>query len=71
MRELFLHFVANHGEAITGGISALAIASIITMPAKAPLISEENRLQELWTWFRDTLQTAIPAARHSAAKTNP
>ena len=68
----FLTVISNHGEAITGAVSALTIAAIIQMPNKAPLLRAEHPLQEVWTWMRDTLQTAIPAARHSAsAKQNP
>lgn len=48
-----------------GFLEALSIAAIVTMPRKAPLIHEDHPLQELWNWFRDTLQTAVPAARHN------
>jgi predicted NBD/HSP70 family sugar kinase len=39
-------------------IGALAIASVVTMPEMIP-----QSAQDLWTWFRNALQTAVPAAR--------
>lgn len=44
-------------------IGGLAVAGVCTMPAKCPLLSQDNPLQEVWTWLRDALQTAVPAAR--------
>lgn len=70
VQQAILDVVHTHGEAITGAVTALCIAGIITMPPKAPLLAADNRLQEVWAWLRDTLQTAVPAARH-APKINP
>lgn len=41
-------------------ISALAIATVVTMP---PIIPKS--LQDWWTWMRNSLQTAVPAARNA------
>jgi hypothetical protein len=38
--------------------SALSIAIVCAMPEKIP-----SSFQELWTWLRNSLQTAVPAAR--------
>ena len=56
------HIVKNLPEYITF-FGALFIAAVCTMPKKMPLVPEDNKIQELWTWFRDSLQTAVPAAR--------
>jgi len=51
---------------IFGG--AVAIASVCMMPKNRP-----KSIDDWWTWFRDTLQTAVPAARaqreHSLTET--
>lgn len=52
-------------------ITALAIATVVTMPRKAPLLREDHPLQEVWAWFRDALQTAVPAARNHQAPQQP
>ena len=52
-------------------IGGLTVAAIVTMPIKAPLIPAESRLQELWTWLRDALQTAVPAARVNHYQVTP
>ena len=51
------HLLKNFPEYLTLG-SALSIAWVCTWPEKIPASS-----QEWWAWFRDTFQTAIPAAR--------
>ena len=51
------HIARNVPEYITF-IGALAIAAVCTMPANPPI-----SFRELWSWLRDTLQTAVPAAR--------
>jgi hypothetical protein len=42
------------------GLSVLFVAGVCVMPPAFP-----KSFQEWWTWLRDTLQTAIPAARHA------
>lgn len=56
------HVARNLPEYITF-IGALAIAAVCTMPKKMPFVNEDSKWQELWGWFRDSLQTAVPAAR--------
>ena len=57
--------IALHLETVFEvGSGALCIAVIHTWPARIP-----SRLQDWWTWAREALQTAIPAAR--AAGPNP
>lgn len=58
-------------EAYLGIFSAVCIASVCTMPEKCVFIVGEpdtwwkKLIQQLWTWVRNTLQTAVPAARAS------
>jgi len=52
----------NVPEYLTFG-AALLVAGVCTMPQKMPLVPSDSRVQELWTWMRDALQTAVPAAR--------
>lgn len=58
------HIVKNW-EAYAAAISAICIAGVCMMPEKIPAT-----FQEWWTWFRDTLQTAVPAARAQRANGN-
>lgn len=53
------HHFSHHLIEYMTFLSALAIAGVCTMPAKIPAT-----LQEWWTWMRDSLQTAVPAARN-------
>jgi hypothetical protein len=53
------HIVRNEEEYITLA-TALGIATIIKMPPQIP-----KTFQDWWTWIRDALQTATPAARAS------
>jgi hypothetical protein len=59
----FWHAVAGNIQrnwgAYTAVISMLFVAAVGTAPPKIP-----KSLQDLWTWAREALQTAIPAARH-------
>jgi len=43
---------------IDAGVGALVMATILSMPEKIP-----TRLQEFWTWMRDSLQSAVPNRR--------
>ena len=52
------HLIANW-EGYMALFSAICIASVCMMPEKIP-----SSFQDWWTWLRNTLQTAIPAARH-------
>lgn len=56
------HILKNMPEYVIG-ISALSIATVVTMP---PLIPKS--LQDWWNWIRNALQTAIPAARSAREK---
>jgi hypothetical protein len=60
-----ISFLAAHDVAVCSIASVLAAAFIHTMPAKFP-----GSLQEMWSWVRDGLQTAIPA-RRTEAPANP
>lgn len=55
------HIARNLPEYLTF-LGALAIASVCTMPEKIPY-PLPSVLQDWWTWVRDALQTAVPAAR--------
>lgn len=59
----FWHVVIRHLEHhvafYSASASALFVAGVCTMPSALP-----RTLQEWWTWIREALQTAIPAARH-------
>jgi hypothetical protein len=47
--------VATHLPEVEAVVAALLIAGIFAIPEKIP-----TSLQEWWTWFRDTLQGAVP-----------
>ena len=51
------HIARNIPEYITF-IAALFVAGVCCMPATRP-----KGIDDWWTWLRDTLQTAVPAAR--------
>jgi hypothetical protein len=51
------HLTAN-AEAYLALASAIVIASVCTMPENPPAT-----FRDLWAWLRNTLQTAVPAAR--------
>lgn len=59
------HVMRNLPEYLTF-VGALAIASVVTMPKMIP-----TSIQDLWTWLRDALQTAVPAARHQNQNPTP
>ena len=68
MRE---HFIQHLPEYLTT-LGLLAVAFVCTMPQKMPGFPSDHPIQEWWTWLRDGLQTAVPAARarneqHSSA----
>ncbi|HEX5426668.1 MAG TPA: hypothetical protein VFW94_24360 [Candidatus Acidoferrales bacterium] len=52
------HFIAENFNYILSGIGLLLAAAVMSMPDNIP-----NNLQDLWTWARETLQTAIPVKR--------
>ena len=62
----------NAGTYITGFISIcslLLVAFIGSMPPQIP-----KSMQDMWTWMRETLQTATPinrVAQHGAMGVNP
>jgi len=51
------HLTRNVPEYITL-CSAIVIAGVCMMPKNRP-----KTIDDWWTWMRDTLQTAVPAAR--------
>lgn len=57
-----LHAIQEHltknAEAYIAAVGALFVAGVCAMPAKIP-----GSIQEFWTWLRDSLQIAVPAAR--------
>ena len=57
--HLILGNIERNWADYTAGLSVLFVAGVCVMPPKFP-----KSFQEWWTWLRDTLQTAIPAARH-------
>lgn len=61
--EIVQHHITSNLPEYLIFVSALAVASVCTMPKKCPLLPEDHPLQEIWTWMRDSLQTAVPAAR--------
>lgn len=58
------HLLRNFPEYLIF-LSALSIAAVVTMPELIP-----KSLQDWWTWFRNALQTAVPAARNHQNPTN-
>jgi hypothetical protein len=83
MHETAIQIVQSHIERnipeYIAFIVAFGIAAVCTMPEKCPLIvgpvdtPVKQAIQDLWAWFRNALQTAIPAARNSngAHPSNP
>jgi hypothetical protein len=66
LEALRQHFIQHLPEYLTT-LGVLFVAFVCTMPANLP-----QTLQDWWTWCRDGLQTAVPAARarqeqHSSA----
>ena len=59
----------EHWQIYTTAGTALFVAGVCTMPQKMPMVRANHPIQEIWTWVRDSLQTAVPAAR--AAHANP
>ena len=70
------HIARNVPEYITF-VGALAIAAVCTMPEKCVFIVGEINtgwkllVQQLWSWMRNTLQTAVPAAQANHPKPTP
>lgn len=59
------HIMRNLPEYLTF-VGAVAIASVVTMPRAIP-----RSIDDLWTWMRDALQTAVPAARNHQNPNQP
>lgn len=57
-------FLLDHLTAESATLSVLGVAAVCTMPPEPPGVFSYFFGQATWTWLRDTLQTAIPAARH-------
>jgi hypothetical protein len=49
-----------HWKAYSAAGVALFVAGVCCMPPNRP-----RSLDDWWTWIRDSLQTAVPAARHA------
>ena len=67
--QLLEQHIEKNWEIYTAFASAVTIAAVCTMPETFP-----KTIQEWWSWARNSLQTAVPAARaaHSgAAPQNP
>ena len=64
--QVAAHFAAQNFKLILGGLGLLAGAAVMAMPEKIPA-----NLQDLWTWTRETLQTAIPAKRPMTHNSSP
>lgn len=56
--EVLQHHIAMNVPEYVTLFSAICIAAVCSMPKNIP-----TSFGELWTWMRDTLQTAVPAAR--------
>ncbi len=67
--EALRQHVTQHLPDYLAVVSLLGVAFICTMPQICPFIRGEidtpfkRMVQALWTWLRDGLQTATPAAR--------
>jgi hypothetical protein len=55
---VILRDILAHLTSIGVSCGVVLIALIHTMPAEPP-----TSFRQMWSWFRDTLQTAIPASR--------
>jgi hypothetical protein len=78
VREIVEHHLARNIPEYLTFAGALAIAAVCTMPEKCPVIIGpvdtpiKQMIQDLWAWFRNAIQTAIPAARGNRPATgNP
>lgn len=63
------HFAAQHLNYVLDVLGLLAVAAVMAMPDKIPA-----SLQDVWTWARETLQTAIPVKRpmqHNSSSAEP
>ena len=61
--DALLNHLSVHWRIYTTAGTALFVAGVCTMPQKMPMIRANHPVQEVWTWIRDALQTAVPAAR--------
>ena len=61
--QAIVNYVGVHWEEFTAAAGVLFVAGVCTMPQKMPMVRADHPLQEPWTWLRDALQTAVPAAR--------
>ncbi len=51
--------IVRNWPAYSAALGVLFVAAVSTMPPRIP-----KTVQECWEWMRESLQTAIPAARH-------
>lgn len=58
--------IEKNWEFYSSGAGLLGLGIIVTMPANRP-----KTLDELWTWTRNALQTAIPARYHAPDPPTP
>lgn len=56
--QTVIQSISAHWETLGLGSGVLLFAAVSTMPEKIP-----SSIQECWTWAREALQTAVPAAR--------
>lgn len=66
MLQALLDHIAAHWVIYSTTGTALGFATVSCMPAKFP-----RSIDEWWTWFRDSLQTAIPGRRPNTNPTIP
>lgn len=64
--QAFLALVMHHMTAAGFGSGVLIVALISCLPANRP-----KTLDQWYAYFRESLQTAIPAARHPQGPTTP
>lgn len=58
--------VASHLVEVMAGGAAILISGVYSIPEQFP-----TTLQAWWTWFRDTLQGAVPLKFQKANHPNP
>ena len=58
LQEHLVKHAEAYTEGLIGTVGAISIAAVCTMPKVFP-----TNFQQWWMWFRETCQTAVPAAR--------
>lgn len=58
--------IASHLVEVEAGVAALIISGVYSIPEQFPVT-----IQAYWSWFRDTLQGAVPMKFQKTIHVNP